>query len=88
MADKPNKVTLDAGTAAKLESALRGALVTSSAANIGITMTPPSHPGLSVSLDPALVARFSEHLRHGLVQASAANIQEQQAADAETGKIK
>lgn len=74
---KPAKVTLDAGSVAKIESTLRGALVNASAANI-VTIPKPAgaKKAVSVPLDTKTVAQFAEHLRSGLQSASAANIGE------------
>jgi hypothetical protein len=85
---KAAAVTLDAGTASKIEATLRGALVNASAANI-VTVPKPSKgkATAAVPLDAATVARFTEHLRQGLISAAAANIGEHAAADAETKKI-
>jgi hypothetical protein len=74
---KPAKVTLDAGSVAKIESTLRGALVNASAANI-VTIPKPAgaKKTVAVPLDTNTVAQFAEHLRSGLQSAAAANIGE------------
>lgn len=74
---KPAKVTLDAGSVAKIESTLRGALVNASAANI-VTIPKPAgaKKAVSVPLDTKTVAQFAEHLRSGLQSTAAANIAE------------
>jgi hypothetical protein len=85
---KAAAVTLDAGTASKIEATLREALVNASAANIVTVPKPPkTHTKAAVPLDAATVARFTEHLRQGLQSAAAANIADHAAADAATKKI-
>ena len=61
----PVKVTIDAGSAVKLEAALRKGLTGSPAHIIDVPPKPKPGPkkSMSVELDARMVARFANHLR-------------------------
>ena len=85
---KKTKVTLDAATVHRFESALRDGLVSSGAVMLTENRKTKLKGRAKVELDPATTARFSEVLRHGLVASQSVMLSDSEKLDKMTGKVK